>query len=839
MPIQSVHANDLSADFSKWSEEYKHEFIDTENIESQVCPISYSPAATLPVSRNFIGMRSCRPSDRQRDLLYDNDLTEQEKRQRDDLICECLKHGNTFEAAIESKLTPQEKQLRKNQWRARASTLSQEEYASRVFGEGFGPAITSMNFADTTKQAEALAGIYLQYDRKVEPRDTESLKSILTPPDLSDQMCVPPREFIFNEQFPMEASFYEDLEKPFNPDDWDYAKLARKFDGITKLEDSNKIPDSKRILNRMKFLLHNPQFKAMFMSPDRDAASGKVQLYKLLQEKLPKPECADQICYPLGNWKDQIHPYQDAAREFLKDKFVIGNIQSGIAEGEKLGWSRKKINTSEIIDDPLHATENEWKMYCDYRNTQPASVNPVLAEIDNEYGIDFENIRSNKDFVDTNKAYCAIPRKDKNNKSMLFGDYRKQNCSQVDRRMCLAMFVQAFPFSTDNMIGLIHNINEILEKPDTIAQVTADSTTTITAIGQDSKVRSRSIHFLDEEPAHTPSPSMISQGSSPVRVTTPATAAAATTPMNQPLPTSQPMFGQEPVFQPKAPISAPIAAPSQKVETIRENLSQGESQAQLLRNEISSLRTQLSERANARSNPNNVPDTALEQRFASLEKRLSDREKENADLRQQMANTQKPQVTPTPESIQSRDSSERQNYAGTTSAGGASVTAPQAATPPTIPLSSPVALGGGSFSSGSLSSSTRSLTSDNGLLAKYGGVDSTSTSGITVSSADGQSVKSVQPLRISSEDFNQLASNDDSALRKYLPQVKVSPGEVVRLSIKADGDRMMEVFVVNNGSELAVFRTSEAANAVATGRQPASVIDRQNTLENLKNEFTN
>jgi hypothetical protein len=841
-----VHAKDTSEDFSQWSEEYKQEYIDSYSADTFSCPI---PAGPMNLSHlaAFRPMRSCRPSADKNQLLYVDELTEQEKRQRDDLICECFNHGNTYESTTESALPPAEREARGKEWRKRAAKMSETEYASRVFGEGFGPAITSMNFADDKKQAETLAGVYLQYDRPIEPRDTESLNHILDSGNLTDEKCVPPREFIFNEQFPLDASFYDDLARPFNPDDWDYAKLAKKFDGITKLEDVSKVQGGADIINRMKFLLHNPQFKAMFMAPEPSSSGNKARLYKMLQENLPRPGCADILCFRDEKWKEQLHHYQDKAREFLSDEKVVANIQSGIKEGQRLGWSKKKTNTSELLDDPLRASAREWKTYCEFRNTQRSPVNPILAEIDNKYGIDFENIASNEEFQALNDVYCTTPRLDKNNKNpMAFGDYRKQNCSQVDRRTCLALFVQSHPNSSSQIKGLWYNINEILEKPDTIAQVTSDSMTTITTIGSDAKVRTQSLHFLEEQPEHVASRSVPSEATASAKVTTPVAPVNASSPLNPQAVNQQQMFLQEPVFQPQVQVPTPTSAAPQKVETIRENLSQSESQTQLLRNEISALRSQLTERTERKASRGAEP-SSVEQRLASLEKRLSDKERENTDLRQQLSSAQKPQTVSTAETAPSREAIDRQNFPGST-ASVSSAVGPQAVTAP-APISAPLASAGGGFNSSSLSSANRALgPSGSDLLQKYGLQDSSGQGGIVVSSSGGgvnyqmlrsQSEKSVLPLTISSEEFNQLASNDDTALSKYLPQVKALPGEVVRLAIKTSDDRSMEVFVVKNGSEFSIFRTPEEAGALTADRKPASVLERANTLQDLKNEFTN
>jgi hypothetical protein len=833
--------NDLVDDrFANWEKQYQQGFIDSESIESSVCPIQGQPLDLMQVK--LFGMRSCKPDENDRSLLYDGPLSTEQQRQRDDLICKCFSDGNTFEAHM-GNASPEEKRHRETDWKKWARKLSDAEYAEKRFGEGFGPALTSMNFGEGKKDSEALAGVYLQWNKDMRDRDVKVLNDVLTPDNLNDQICVPPREFIFHEQFPEEASFYEDLSKPFRPDDWDYSKLAKSLSRYNRLAEAELVPEVESIIVRMKFLLHNPAYKAMFMSSEPGSAPHKAELYKMLQDNLPKPECGEVLCHRTDDWENKLQNYKAHARNFLSTGKVITDIQTGIKDGQKLDWWKKNKNTSEVLNNPIRASWREWKDFCVFRNTEEAesAVNPLLSLIESRYGINFADVSSNSEYQKINKVYCQIPRRSPNGGTMLYKDFRQSNCSNKRPRECLAKFVQNYPYSTDKGIGLIFDINSILEKSDTLAEVAADSTLNITTISRDSGARSRSIHYLEELPsqfsAHGPGEAVASAGKA--LATQNATAAPI---LNQPVLNQPQMFVPDTVFQPQ--MANAVSAP-QKMETLRENLSQGETQAQMIRNEISSLRNSLNESPVTKgAGAENF--TGLSDRLASLERRLSDKEKENSELRDQMAESLKPVSLQAPRNMRTlEDLQDQQN-----SSGGVStlVNVPQGGNSGGG-FSAPLSSAGASLFSPGFGSVSRSVTaSGSALLSKYGIQGTQLENGIIVASSNEkvnfemlrtQSGKNILPLTLTVEEFNQLSQSDESALAKYLPQVEAVPGEVVRLEIKTSDNRSMEVYVVKNGSEMAIFRTPQAARGIASEGKAQASTDREFTLDNLRNELSN
>jgi hypothetical protein len=282
---------------------------------------------------------------------------------------------------------------------------------------------------------------------------------------------------------------------------------------------------------------------------------------------------------------------------------------------------------------------------------------------------------------------------------------------------------------------------------------------------------------------------------------------------------------------------------------LRDSLAQGESEAKVIRDEISSLKDVI--RKEPAQNRDTQAFATLTERLSALERRLLQKENENRELQNQIADADAERANSSPKPQQQITSIDSRRSSGSVSANVVANSQPQGGVSGGSSMA-PASTGGqASLGGGSLSSPSPSRVSsgsNSALLSKYGVRETSVQNGITLASASSavdyqslrfQSENSIIPIAVSAEEFDQIKGNNQEALNRYLEQVRAMPGEVVRLNLTAGSDRTMELFIVKNGNEISIVQGPGASRNIASqsGLEVIPEAARENTLEDLRNEL--
>ena len=104
-----------------------------------------------------------------------------------------------------------------------------------------------------------------------------------------------------------------------------------------------------------------------------------------------------------------------------------------------------------------------------------------------------------------------------------------------------------------------------------------------------------------------------------------------------------------------------------------------------------------------------------------------------------------------------------------------------------------------------------------------------------------ESADSVLNLPLPLEEYNQIAANNQIALKPYLDQCRsLVDASVCRLNFSAIGTQnQIELFVVINGNEISIVPSTGASRGIASDSLPEPVrpLERDRTLEELRREL--
>lgn len=827
-PLPEAPTSDFWRSFGSWERCYYQRMV-ARSSEPCVCETGGQPITNLP--ENFLGVPSCLPTASDIPVIYGegNGIEESDRIRRDELICACLARGGHLEETSPSPSFLEARRIRQSFSNPNPRSQRRQDQIDEQFGNSFGAALTAMNFATDDQQSRNLAAIYMPDGQSPTPEDIGLLTQILDPPNLNDETCVPPREFIFNQQFPSEPEFYADLRGEYNERDWNYEALSNFISRFETIEAAHADPAGKRAIIRMQFLKRNPTFQAMFMSRDR---TRKQNLFLELKNNMPRPACTDSVCTRTSQWKAQLDEYKRQIRNFLLDG-ALPTIQRGLTTMREF-HDRTTPRTSE--DETDKSDPRRWSVFCgEFRRIARQSI--VRRQVEERIDVNYADIQSDEDYQQLNRLYCTLPRSGSSG-TMTFGAYRQQNCSTVSHRDCLARFVSAYPNSSDPNMDPRFNINEILKDPQAIAQTRSGSTREIVATGSTQAGRAEAMRNLQASvnSSAVVSPEASDSGQASSRGRTPASTSdrsnAAVSSVN-------------PVV-PGAEIQTPIVVPSGGVAAtatqLRPELQRSDAEIRSIREDIAGITRDLrSEQAKPEPQRDQPLITDLNTRLEALNDRLTAAQRDNDRLRAEVAEAQRRPQTPV-EARGGSDSDVRRGPAsvsGGVSAGGA----PQGA------------VGGGdvpqvSGAGASLSGPRQAppVSSRNAALLSRYGVESGSVQGAIVVANPGgaidyqnlrsQSAGSVLPISVPQDVYNLIASNDQAALSRYLDQIRAMPGNVVRLDVQVEGGsgQTIELFVLKNGNEISVVPGS----GVDPARNPASTNReyRQFTLRDLQLELS-
>lgn len=859
---QDLEGETLTTNFANWMTCYSSVNAGNATAESCQCNATGEPLGSI--SQLMGGIRSCLPDFNDVELVYSKALTDSQKNNRDQLLCACLEQRNSIEFLLSSSdISDRERRRALRVARDRNRARNDDERLSRAFGENLGPAITVMNYARSSEEGENLAGIYLGRNR-ISERDREALARIVeNNSNLTDAQCVPQREFIFNKQFPNEPVFYNDLNMPFNADEWNYGVLANRLRTFATTEALKNNEEATRIRIRMEFLHNNPAFKALFMSTDQNSGRNKAALHQILQRHLPRPNCPDVSiglsCFRNQEWRRQIPNFQGEISAFLGRRDVNDDILNGVQQARALSArALGSVPTSDLeMVNPLSATYNDWTTFCQLMRATPVPLdaNPLLTEIERN-AVDFTNIAENPEFIEMNENYCTVARQNTaRNSQMTFAAYRQRNCDDDNRRDCLARFVREFPLSTNVIHGLVFDMNDLITDQRIIAQSRAGASTNIANIGQSSTARSRSFRTLASIPAdYRPGQTLASASASPSGVSR----AQVSAQQGQ----SQQNFNSAGAGSPILPDIASASgtaipqrqAESARVQELRENKDESQSRVSALNDELTALRNQITETRSRNSQDTTLAslrsrESFLEQQFRKAEAQLAqDRQRFEEERSRTVSSDEDDEEGEPNTSRRSRRIASGSSEGGAVSAGpsgvqsGSSQVASSAA-----PVSGVAALSPSESSSSArgrqVSGSAIGTQTANGANAGNGEQASSAITVASTTSAEYDQIRSEAAANqivetLSPEIISQISGGDVSFLEQYRERIEAFPGKYVLLELQATGQAEQIEFVVMKGEGDQLSLASRNGRFIASIPQAIPAQPRVHELERLRENVT-
>ncbi len=716
-------------------------------------------------------------------------------------------------------------------------------------------------------------------DSYAEKANSESISFNAT--SMPPGICIPYRHFIAHKQFPDSTDFYQGLENlpSFLPGDWNYEGILTTLHEPFNREGHERALEDPRVRSkyeRAKFLHGNPVLKNIFLSND-DAV--KSRLFDLIK-KMPRPDCSTGVCMRNQQWTNAMDAYRREMAGFLAHPDAIAANADGAAEAGRLNYQIagedariRSQNALSVLDPSQLSDASAWKGFCEVRpqlNVSNIRLN-TFRRIEEDFSRrDFNNPADDAEFKTLNEELCSESRVDPTNKNPTenFFTFLARECANASQPRCAiesrGVLVGEFLARTrpvnnpsDDAAAklMLPFLTGRVSGPQTISQSDAVSFNSATndTVSSSTPFRFTSREYADLSPVPGTSISGAPRSnsltnSSRAPVPSPNTPASPTQTQSNPNSSSSNQFPTDQVqaFVPSSALSSAAAQILPSPAELRSTLQESESETQEIRDEISSLREVIRKDPSEGGPRDSQAMTSLNQRLASLEKRLQERERENTELREQItsadvASRSVPTRSPAQAPVQNDQRvSGRQTTQvlanGGASSGGQSLGQLNA--------------GGGSGIAGPASGKTVSVSSRSAissgnaaLLSKYN-VQSGSVQGALIvanpnSAIDYQALRSqsegsVLPLVISAEEYSLLTKNDQSALNRYLDQVRAMPGSVVRINITSDGQKL-ELFALKSGTEISIIPAN------AQGRSPASQLEkgREFTLDNLRNELGN
>ncbi|MES2525684.1 MAG: hypothetical protein V4598_01300 [Bdellovibrionota bacterium] len=695
-----------------------------------------------------------------------------------------------------------------------------------------------------------------QMNQAIASADSADLNaSILNSANLPANFCVPYRNFLASKQFPSEAAFYSDLRgtSSFNEADWNYSTLVDSFRRMKGDRDDEVLfrenPEAERIHRRLEFLHNNPVLKNIFQSGNVEQMRRAFTQVK----KMPEP-CTGLVCSRNPEWVARMNTYRGEMLGLLREQPMIDAAQAGSARARNLILSLENIrggslqSSDELIGAGASSDASRWGAFCQARDRLGAVK--IFDVLEGQFGIrNAVNPVEDKEFEKMNIRMCQSPRRNpRTRQQMKFTDFFNsvctrptdpQKCTPDNRSQLVAEFVATYsePEVGDDSEEVSQLLPYIEAGEMRIGTVADSDIQNLNSISRSPERRRRQFALAEGNGPQNNRSQIAPVAGRPDPNAAAAVSAAAALANGGQNPNSP---AADQVFVPQG--RAAEVTP-ETVATARAELSEGETEAKGIRDEISNLRDVM--RKETQTAGGNSPAlTDLNQRLASLERRLATKERENADLQRQIEETEN-RNTPQRTQVASGSGDQRRgSSAAVVSAQGGSTSG---ANPSGGASGGGAQLNQGSVSGRTAGGSSRAVISSGNaaLLSKYG-VQSGTVQGalivanpnevIDYSSLRSQSEGSILPLTMTAEEFNLISGNDQSALNRYLDQVRAMPGNVVRLNITSAGQQL-ELFVLKNGNQISIIPSASAA-----GRSPASErapVGREFTLGNLRNELGN
>ncbi len=825
---------------------------------------------------------TCLPYGEDAKYVFGEKLSIEKRQLRDNLLCEAYQSRNcgvlgnmSFELGESdpAKLKALKNQVESKRQQSRKAVDSSDQsnspnsVSSFISNERYLSAFSAISYSLDETEGAQLSGRLssrnnLQIARQWTGASRGELDSkILTGNKLPESYCIDYAQFMQTQQLPKSNEFLDDLSRvrDFKPEDWNFEKLFKKFETLSKGNPNFEIliktnPDAQTIYHRMAFLQRNPIMKSIFMAGG--SLEQKKNLFQIIQ-KLPRTNCTGKACAQSEADKKALKIYREAMRGYLRDGDNIASAAAGVQELTEFERVRSLLRASrgattvEVLDSPDKPAEKqryrsdggEWRRFCDVRSVVKSESSAVMEELESALGIGKRNPREpekDEEFSKLNETACSQPRKNLSGTQMVFTDYLKGkcdgNCTASQRTQFFRSFVREFPESTSNDLPEISYLL-LLGENEGVPAISAESVRSINQIAASSSVARSDVTYV---PASGGASSVAQSAPS---LATPASAVSSSTPRStaentsaSPQAVSSGVFSDGNTF-----VSTPIVNP------IPAALAQGESEAKQIRDEISSLR-EVMQQDSANEGPQNSQAVSdLSARLASLEQKLLAREKENNELRQQLAkaeetkseNAQVAEAASLPQTTK-----ERRSLPATVQSAAAGESTASNPVLSQAPIG-PAALSNSSAGRGATNLVRgRSSSTNAALLSKYGAQSNAAQGGIVVASQTELQKRSegfIVPLPVPLAEYELLAGNNQEAIKPYLERCRsIADGELCRLSISAPGAATpLEIFVTKNGNALSVVPMSGVFRGIASENlpEPVKAPERDRTLDGLRREL--
>lgn len=810
-----------------------------ESYSSCQCTATGEP---LPGGLGQFGIRLCSPGPLDTPLVYSREISKEKARLRDDLICECYLKKDSFERVLSGNPTLADQNRSAGLMERRRSGRLDSLRFKRLFGESFGPAISVTNFARSDEEAKRLAGVYLPRKRS-EDRALETFKNVIEG-ELTDEMCIPQREYLFFQSFPRDLEIYQGFSGDFRSDDWDYEKLAEKVRPY-EYGDLFKNEETKLAVYRIKFLRNNPQLKSLFMAKGTKASQIKAELFGLLKKSYPKMSCHPGVldhCDMDEKWLKQIRNYQNEMADFLGKPEVNDVLLNGVEQGRLLRFttSTGEFDSETAFEKPGQGSFTDWTSFCKLRKKfkNPETPNKNLEEIERGV-IDFSNVNDSPVFKSMNRNYCVEPRKSRDGETQsTFKQFRQTSCSGVPARDCLTKFVTEFPRASNPIAQIEYSFfnNFIVGNKVATTKFSKGSTQEINAVSQSASARRENFKALAEISSSSGTGDIARVDPVPLR--SPASTKSSQNPEELNPSSVLPSSTFVPNFLPQV-------SPSEvsKVRELGQTAQDSENRSKQIREEFELLRDQISEqKASNPTDPRIAELTAQVERLEEQNKRAeqiaeSDRKRYEAAL----ARVQSGKPLEEDEDPESSSSDVKEEKAIASAGVSAAVkqdsssnlgnTSGSNGTIAPLPSSGNLKPSGSGLSS--KSSSVNGLRSLNTELLRNNGV---LPSGITVSQADSTIGNSDSDLKIplTPEEFSIVEASQSQLIARISKSVTVKPGETVEVDLVTENSRSMKIFVKMTDSGLAIVDAPTVpSRGLASEAERAKLQDLQNEFQEL------
>ncbi len=640
----------------------------------------------------FLEVR-CLPSQRESEYVFSNQLTREQRNDRDQRICSCYLNGEGggLEAYSFSSGTvaPQSVGL--------TTSASSAAIGDILFNQRVLTVLSATSYTRSDADFENLGGRYSFASPDVRNLETattaiggvfggtfQAAAAILGTPEVqasrreadrrlldnaitnstqlpAAQFCIPYRNFLASQEFPRGESFYQDLRgmRDFNTNDWNYNTLMNTYRTLKGSRDEDEFIRSsqgKQIYERLSFLHNNPVIRDVFLSPETPVTEATTQ-NKLAKEqvfqqikKMPSP-CREANCSQNMDWIRQMQNYRREMMGVLNDRKVIDATQAGADDYRRMVISLTNLRANQqgssdaVIGASASYDSSQWRNFCANRDRNDAvsTFDQLTENFGERNAVDPSK---DDDYRTLNERVCTENRVSKAGRGRNLRDYesefRRTNCSgpNPSNRLCnpsnrpelVAQFIREFPADSDTGDeDTLWAIVPYIEGEMRISSVADASIGNLNTIASSPERQRESFSFT--EPGVPNYSSSLSKNATRTPASTPTTnPQTASTPerlQGTPGNTAQ----AEPFIVPIAPQAEVTPA----VQAAQAELAEGEGESQRIREEISSLRDVMRRDPQEGGPRDSQAMESLTQRLASLERRLQTRESENRELRDQIA----------------------------------------------------------------------------------------------------------------------------------------------------------------------------------------------------------